>query len=89
MELQLVVSWCYGAALRGGANFIWAQRFVQHFVPETVARFVLSNGSVPLNRYGDCPAPKSFPMRASNSRRRVRQRNIHCSTSPEPYTTMA
>ena len=45
--------WRYGIPPKGNANFAWVQHMVHHLAPNSVAGFVLANGSMSSNQSGE------------------------------------
>ena len=47
------VRWQFGVPPKGNANFAWVQHFIHHLAPHGMAGFVLANGSMSSNQFGE------------------------------------
>jgi type I restriction enzyme M protein len=47
------VRWQFGVPPKGNANFAWVQHFIHHLAPQGMAGFVLANGSMSSNQFGE------------------------------------
>ena len=45
--------WRYGGPPKGNTNFAWVQHIVHHLAPDGAAGFVLANGSMSSNQFGE------------------------------------
>jgi type I restriction enzyme M protein len=52
--------WKYGVPPTGNANFAWVQHIIHHLAPTGVAGFVLANGSMSSNQFGESEIRKNI-----------------------------